>query len=85
MMKGVLRKLSERLDTDILAFREHRSKPCFYAPNIENIIEEKGFKSEKDGVFTNFYPDQSMQNSRHLPAAVCIPRQVLRALRQEGR
>lgn len=57
MMKGVLRKLSERLDTDILAFREHRSKPCFYAPNIEKIIEEKGFKSEKDGVFTNFYPD----------------------------
>ncbi len=55
-MRGSLNRLSESLGTDIIAFREHRSAPCFYAPNIEKLAGINDIKAEKDGVFTNFYP-----------------------------
>ena len=56
-MKGQIFELSKSLNTDILAFREHRSELCFYAPNIDGFAETDFLKAEREGVFTNFYPD----------------------------
>ena len=57
MMKGLLYILSESVGADILAFREHRSAPCFYAPNIDKLTITDNIKAEKEGIFTNFYPE----------------------------
>ncbi|MBR6719777.1 MAG: hypothetical protein IKL74_02580 [Clostridia bacterium] len=59
-MRGAISSLAERLNVNILALREHRGKLCFYAPNIDTDTSSLGgIKAEKDGIFTNFYPDDT--------------------------
>ncbi|MDO5479792.1 MAG: hypothetical protein Q4G23_11590 [Clostridia bacterium] len=59
-MKGAISSLAERLNINILALREHRSEIGFYAPNVDtNIFLFPGITAEKDGIFTNFYPEDT--------------------------
>ncbi len=57
MMKGKIFLLAESLDISVLAFREHRSGKGFYAPNVDKETFQKGLRWEKEGIFTNIYPD----------------------------
>ena len=63
-MKSVLSSLAERLNINILALREHRSEIGFYAPNVDkDVFLLPGIKMEKDGIFTNFYPENEWYES----------------------
>ena len=57
MMKGKLYNLAKSLGISILAFREHRGKTGFYAPNISKDSFDNEVKIEKEGIFTNIYPE----------------------------
>lgn len=58
MMKGKLYNLAKSLDISILAFREHRSEIGFYAPNVNMETYGSDVRVEKEGVFTNIYPEE---------------------------
>ena len=63
-MKSVLSSLAERLSINILALREHRSEIGFYAPNVDtDTFSLPGIRAEKDGIFTNFYPENEWYES----------------------